>query len=52
MFAFWSFVIACALTPFFGKTVFFVTLLSLLALTSNFSAETPVEEEDDNSRSG
>ena len=46
MFAFWSFVIACALTPLFGRTVLFVTILSLLALTSNFSAETPVEEED------
>jgi Sec-independent protein secretion pathway component TatC len=45
MFAFWTFVVAVILTPFFGKTVFFVTLLSLLALTSNFSAETPVEEE-------
>lgn len=45
MFAFWSFVIACALTPFFGRTVLYVTILSLLALTSNFSAETPVEEE-------
>ena len=46
MFAFWTFVLACALTPFFGRAVMFVTLLSLLALTSNFSAETPVEPED------
>ena len=45
MFAFWTFITACALTPFFGRTVMFVTLLSLLALTSNFSSETPVEEE-------
>ena len=45
MFAWWAFWVAVILTPFFGKTVLFVTILSLLALTSNFSAETPVEEE-------
>jgi hypothetical protein len=47
MFAWWSFWVAVLLTPFFGRTVLFVTILSLLALTSNFSAETPVESEDD-----
>lgn len=49
MFAWWSFWVAVVLTPFFGRTVFFVTILSLLALTSNFSSETPVETEDNDS---
>lgn len=47
MFAWWSFWIAVALTPMFGRAVLFVTILSLMALTSNFAAETPVEEEDE-----
>lgn len=45
-FGFWNFVIAIALTPFFGNEVLFVTVLSIMALVPNFTAETPVEEED------
>ena len=45
-FGFWSFLVAVALTPFFGRTVLYVTLLSLLALIPNFTSETPVEDED------
>jgi hypothetical protein len=45
MFFFWTFVCACVLTVFFGRAVLYVTILSVLALVGNFSAETPVEEE-------
>ena len=46
MFAWWSFWVVMLLTPFFGTSVLFVTVLSLMALTSNFAAETPVEDEE------
>jgi hypothetical protein len=44
-FGFWSFALAVGLTPFFGRAVLYVTLLSLLALIPNFTSETPVENE-------
>ena len=44
-FAFWSFVAACVGSIPFGRSVLWVTLLSLLALISTFTSETPVEEE-------
>jgi hypothetical protein len=46
MFGFWTLVLAAAGTPFFGTKVLYVTLLSLVALIPNFSAETPVEVEE------
>lgn len=45
MFGFWCVIVAAALTPFFGRAVLFVTVLSVIALIPNFSSETPVEEE-------
>jgi hypothetical protein len=45
-FAFWSFVAACAGTVPFGRSVLYVTILSVLALVSTFTSETPVEDED------
>jgi hypothetical protein len=53
MFGFWTLVLAAAGTPFFGTKVIYVTILSLVALIPNFSAETPVEievEEGENER--
>lgn len=44
-FGFWTFVVACALSPFIGSTVIGVYALSVLALIPNFSSETPVEVE-------
>jgi hypothetical protein len=44
-FAFWSFWLAVALSFPFGRQVLWVTVLSLLALISTFTSETPVEEE-------
>lgn len=44
-FAFWSFVAACIGSIWFRSAVAWVTLLSLLALISTFTSETPVEEE-------
>lgn len=44
-FGFWTAVIAIALLPIFGRAVFYVAVLSVLALIPNFTAETPVEEE-------
>ena len=45
MFGFWNVVIAAALAPFLGNRVWYVTILSVVALIPNFSTETPVEEE-------
>ena len=45
MFGFWTLVLAAVGTPFFGTKVIYVTILSLVALIPNFSAETPVEIE-------
>lgn len=47
MFGFWTFVISVLLFPVFGKVVLYVSTLSLLALIPNFTAETPVEDEDE-----
>jgi hypothetical protein len=47
MFAFWAIVAAVIGAFFFGRAVLYVTALSVLALFSNFAAETPVEEEND-----
>jgi len=46
-FAFWSFWVSVVLAIFFGGMVWFVTALSLLALVANFTAETPVEHEEE-----
>lgn len=46
-FGFWTFVAAFVGAFFFGSMVLYVTALSILALVPNFSAETPVEVEDD-----
>lgn len=44
-FGFWTAAIAMILLPVFGSMVFYVSILSVLALIPNFTAETPVEEE-------
>jgi hypothetical protein len=44
-FGFWTAVIAIVLLPIFGRMVFYVSILSVLALIPNFTAETPVESE-------
>jgi hypothetical protein len=41
----WTLVIAIVGAVFFGRAVLYVTILSLLALMPNLTAETPVEEE-------
>jgi hypothetical protein len=46
-FGFWTAVIAIVLLPVFGRMVFYVSILSVLALIPNFTAETPVESEDE-----
>lgn len=45
MFGFWVLVFAVLTLPFLGGVVFYVSLLSVLALVPNFTSETPVEEE-------
>jgi hypothetical protein len=45
-FAFWTFVAAVAGAFLWGRTVLYVTILSILALLSNFAAETPAEPEE------
>jgi hypothetical protein len=44
-FGFWTLVLSVAAFPFFGSYVVYVSVLSLIALVPNFSAETPVEVE-------
>ena len=44
-FGFWTLVVAILGTPFFGREVLYVTVLSLVALIPNFTSETPVEIE-------
>lgn len=44
-FGFWTFIASAVLAVPFGRSVLFVTLISVLALVSTFTAETPVEEE-------
>jgi hypothetical protein len=45
-FGFWTLIIAAVAAIFFGRTVLYVSIVSVLALIPNFSSETPVEEED------
>ena len=44
-FGFWTFVLACVGSLFFGRAVLWVTVLSVVALIPNFTSETPVEHE-------
>jgi hypothetical protein len=44
-FGFWTLILAGIGAVFWGREVLYVTVLSILALIPNFSAETPVEEE-------
>jgi hypothetical protein len=44
-FGFWTLILAAVGAIFFGRTVLYVTVLSVLALVPNFSSETPKEEE-------
>lgn len=44
-FGFWCIVVSVLLFPIFGGAVRYVSLLSLVALIPNVSAETPVEQE-------
>lgn len=45
-FGFWNVVCAAVGAFFFGSKVWYVTILSVLALIPNFTTETPVESED------
>jgi len=45
-FGFWTLIFAAIGAIFWGREVLYVTILSILALIPNFSAETPVEEEE------
>lgn len=44
-FAFWTFILAVIGSIPWGRDVLWVTTLSVLALVSTFTSETPVEEE-------
>ena len=44
-FGFWNVVVAAVLSVPFGNRVWYVTILSVVALIPNFSTETPVESE-------
>jgi hypothetical protein len=45
-FGFWTIILATIGAIFWGREVLYVTILSVLALIPNFTAETPVEEEE------
>lgn len=45
-FGFWTLIAAAIGAIFFGRLVMYVTILSVLALVPNFTAETPVESEE------
>jgi hypothetical protein len=45
-FGFWNVVTAGSLATFLGNKIWYVTILSVVALIPNFSTETPVEKED------
>jgi hypothetical protein len=47
MFGFWTIIFSAIGAFFFGRTVLYVTILSIIALIPNFASETPVETEDD-----
>lgn len=44
-FGFWTVVFAAIGACFLGGRVFYVTIISVIALIPNFSTETPVEDE-------
>jgi len=44
-FGFWVIVFAAIGAVFFGSSVLYVTILSVIALVPNYTTETPVEEE-------
>lgn len=46
-FGFWTIVFAIAGALFFGRSVLYVTILSIVALIPNYASETPVEAEGD-----
>lgn len=46
-FGFWTVLCSGAGAIVFGGKVWYVTILSVIALVPNFSTETPVEEEDE-----
>jgi hypothetical protein len=46
MIGFWTIVLSAIGALFFGRSVLYVTVISILALIPNFASETPVEEED------
>lgn len=46
-FGFWVIVAAVAGSVFFGRSVLWVTILSVIALVPNYTTETPVEHEDE-----
>jgi len=45
-FGFWTFILSVIGAYFFGRAVLYLTVLSILALIPNITAETPVESED------
>jgi hypothetical protein len=45
MFGFWCVVFSALGTIFFGTTVLWVSVLSVIALIPNYASETPVEQE-------
>lgn len=45
-FGFWTIIFAVIGAIFWGREVLYVTVLSIVALIPNFSAETPVETEE------
>jgi hypothetical protein len=46
-FGFWTLVLSAGGAIFWGRTVLYVSVVSVLALVPNFSSETPVEKEED-----
>lgn len=44
-FGFWTIIAAIVGAVFFGRSVLYVTVLSIVALIPNYSTETPVETE-------
>jgi hypothetical protein len=44
-FGFWTVIFAAIGALIWGRTVLYVTLLSVIALIPNFTSETPTEEE-------
>ncbi len=44
-FGFWTIILSIVGAVFFGRTVLYVTILSIVALIPNYAAETPTETE-------